>query len=451
MRYAKILLIPILTWVFFESSIVNVQAMQDDDIFIRVAHFSPDAGLIDVYANGILIAGQLPYGVVSNWMRLSAVNIVNVSVVASGDSPGNALAQTTVVAQNLLWNTLTLSGLNVTNSLLLQNIPEDHSEVLPGEARFAFFHAVQGVPALDLLLNDTVLFQLVGYPDASSTERDNDGYVSVDVVASDYEVRIQENLSGDVPIEPFELTILPDRIYLVALIGTADQVEIVITSDVLSDVDTQEGQSQDIVEDETAHLRFANFSSGAGDVDFYIDDTRLTLSSLGFTGVTVFFDIPPGQHRLSVRSATQPESESLVPETEIDLVEGEWMTIATIGLMDNGTFTLQMLEEDFSNLAEGDVRLTIFHAVPGIDALDITANGAPLISLLGYPGSQGDNDGLASVDLLAGTYAIQVVNSANSDDIFVDLGEINFAEGNHFLLALIRANPPFVFTYVPME
>jgi hypothetical protein len=300
-------------------------------------------------------------------------------------------------------------------------------------------------------LNDTILFQLVGYPENNGTQAENDGYVSVDVVASDYEVRIAENLSGQPPVEPCELSILPDRVDFVALIGTAGNTQALVVSDVLSDDEQDDETTSSNADDEFAHVRFAHFSSGAEDLDFYLDGERLTSAALSFTTVSSFFAITPGEHSLSVKPANQPYANSVLPDSQIILGEGTWATLAAIGLMDNDTFALQVLDENFSNLADGDVRLTVIHAIPGIGALDIKANGIPLISLLGYPGSQGDNDGLATVDLLAGVYAIQVVNSSNEDDIFFDLGEISLAEGNHFLLALIRANPPFVFTYVPMN
>lgn len=449
MRYAKFVLMA-LAWIIFLLPISSLQAVDTEEIHLRVAHFSPDSGSVDVYLNGERVSEQLQFGAVGGWLTLPSEAVFDITMVASGN-PDQILLATSLIVPTRSWNTLALIGLMTADTLSIQNIREDHSEILPGEARFAFFHAVQGTAPLDILLNDTVLFQLVGYPENNGAQVDNDGYVSVDVVAGDYQVRIQDNLSGQSLVEPFELSVLPDRVYFLALIGTADHMQTVVVSDVLSDDEHDDETSSPNADDEFAHIRFAHFSSGAEDLDFYLDGERLTSVALSFTTISAFFAISPGEHNLSVKPANQPYANSVVPDSQITLGEGSWTTLAAIGLVDNDTLALQVLHEDFSNLADGDVRLTVIHAVPGIGALDITANGIPLISLLGYPGSQGDNDGLATVDLLAGVYAIQVVSSSNEDDIFFDLGEISMAEGNHFLLALIRANPPFVFTYVPMD
>ncbi len=449
MRYAKFFLMA-LAWMIFLLPTSSLQAIDAEEIHLRIAHFSPDSGLVDVYINDERVSEQLQFGTISGWLTLPSEAVFNISVVASGNAD-QILIETSLIAPTRSWNTLALIGLMATDTLSIQNIREDRSEILPGEARFAFFHAVQGTAPLDILLNDTVLFQLVGYPESNGTQTDNDGYVSVDVVASDYEVRIQENLSGQPPVEPFELSILPDRVYFIALIGTADNMQAVVVSDALSDNEQDDETISSNGDDEFAHVRFAHFSSGTEDLDFYLDGERLTSTALSFTTISAFFAIAPGEHNLSVKPANQPYGNSVVPDSQITVGEGTWTTLAATGLIDNDSLALQVLHEDFSNLADGDVRLTVIHALLGIGALDITANGVPLISLLGYPGSQGDNDGLATVDLLAGVYAIQVVNSSNEDDVFFDLGEISLAEGNHFLLALIRANPPFVFTYVPMN
>ena len=54
----------------------------------------------------------------------------------------------------------------------------------------------------------------------------------------------------------------------------------------------------------------------------------------------------------------------------------------------------QVLVEDYSAIAEGNARVTVFHAIEDAPAVDVLANGNAAITALAYPGTVDDNDGV---------------------------------------------------------
>jgi hypothetical protein len=130
---------------------------------------------------------------------------------------------------------------------------------------------------------------------------------------------------------------------------------------------------------------------------------------------------------------------------------GAHITVAARGIVETGDFALQFIPEDFSSIGEGQARVTVFHAIQNAPAVDVRANGAVVISNLGYPGTLGDNDGVDTVNVAAATYNIQVVPFGATEPVILDLPGVTFAPNTNYFVAAIGTptSPSFALVSSP--
>lgn len=434
-------------------TLVHASERQDNMPNFRFAHFSPDAASVDVYSgDGVMLFGAVQFGEMTAWLQMSATvsSIIIVPVGSPADAPLIRLEM--FVINSGEWITLALTGLVGADSLRLHALEEDHSELPAGETRLSFFHAAEGIPALDVIANGNTLFQLVAHPETDSNERLDDGFVTVDIIANTYTVRLQESLSAENLLNLGEQDLLPNRHYFIGFIGTSDSYQTIQVSTPLGQ------QPENIVEVPpeisagVGYVRVVHLASGSPDIDLYIDGQLSAFQQIGFTTVTDFIALPVGDYTVAPTPAGGSSSDGLTDAETVTLAAGERVSIAAIGTTENDTFRLQIFDEDFSPLDTGLARISVVHALPGESAVNVQfADGTVLLSLLGYPGSQGENDGIAHFELLSDTYALQIVAADDPERVLVDFGEVSIVNGFHYFIALINANPPFVFNYVDVN
>ncbi len=418
----------------------------DDLAKVRFAHFSPDFGAIDIYIDQSLLIEDVEFGMISDWFQIPS-DLYTISIVSTNDDFENAMITGVLNTTHGDWLTIMLTGIFDRSSVALHTIVEDYSEILPGEARLTVAHAVEGLAPVNILLNERTLFQLVEYVNESGMGTTN-GYVFADVVANLYDFRIVSNNNDSEELVNNPLEFSPGRNYFLAIIGIPSNVQWLIVSTPISEQQAYASVDFDRELDEggTGYVRVAHLASGVPDMSFYLNGGLQYSGSIGFTRVSEFVEISTGV--VSVLAEVAGVFEPISVDFQLD--SQEYITIATIGFLDNDTLMLHVLRENFDALNTGEVRLSMFHAWQGQGALNLQLeDGTVLLSLLAYPGAQGDNDGLGTIDLSAGTYTLQVVNS-DDDTIVIDLGDVTLSGENYFLLALTEANPPFVFDYVPL-
>jgi len=121
------------------------------------------------------------------------------------------------------------------------------------------------------------------------------------------------------------------------------------------------------------------------------------------------------------------------------------VTIAAAGLVANETLSIEYLVEDYSPLAENQARITVFHGLTGLPAVDVLADGGALIIGLAYPGTFGDNDGLDTRDVGNATYTLQIVLSGTTEPVLLQ-AELGAQIGiNYFIAATgTLGNPSLV-------
>ncbi len=133
---------------------------------LRLGHFSPDAGELDVYINGELseITG-LALGELTDWSTLDAGRY-DVAVVPTGESLGRALMTANDVTLRAGdWMTVAALGATEMVNSGLYPILEDHGPIASGETRLAFLHAMPDLGPINVQLTDgPLLLNSVSFP-----------------------------------------------------------------------------------------------------------------------------------------------------------------------------------------------------------------------------------------------------------------------------------------------
>jgi len=197
------------------------------------------------------------------------------------------------------------------------------------------------------------------------------------------------------------------------------------------------------MDENTAMLRFAFLSPDSMPLVLSINDEPAgSGEAVSFPTLTDWISVPAGA--MTVSGAPEGEGmEDLLFPFELTLQESTWTTLAVVGSEVNGTFIAQPVLEDYSPIAAGNARATVFHGIEGAPPIDLTADGQVVVSRLAYPGSRGDNDGAYVIEVPAGASDLQVILSGTATGagagtvVLVDLAGFEFAENTNTFIAAV--------------
>ena len=191
-----------------------------------------------------------------------------------------------------------------------------------------------------------------------------------------------------------------------------------------------------MMEEANVNIRVAHFSPDTPAVDVFVNG-EAAVTDLEFPNVTDWIQLPAGTYSIAVAPAGAGVDAAAIGPADFDLPAGAYITVAATGSLEAGTLAPQVLTEDYSPMANGFARVSIFHAIEDAPAVNILANGSVLVSQLAYPGALGDNDGFFVVDVPAGTYDLQVVPAGQTTPVVLDLpGTTLEANMNYFVAAV---------------
>ncbi len=199
---------------------------------IRFAHFSPDAGAVDIFINGELTRIQnLAFPEVTDWMPRSA-ELVTIAIAPAGSS----ITETVIgpIEVNLPisgWTTIAVVGSATTGTLTASVLPEDHTITPNGSGRIGIFNAIEDGPAIDVRSDATFFVAQLGYPGAFGN---NDGFFEVGVIEETYNLNINATGTGTTLIS-LPNTRLPANTYtFIAAVGTPDNPQAIVIDTRLS-------------------------------------------------------------------------------------------------------------------------------------------------------------------------------------------------------------------------
>lgn len=205
--------------------------------------------------------------------------------------------------------------------------------------------------------------------------------------------------------------------------------------------------------DSTAHIRIAHFSPDAPAVDIFINGTLTEVNGISFPEVTEWIALASGTIEIAAVPAGRPIEDTAIGPLVATLSPDGWYTIALIGTLARGSLSAIVLEEDFSPPADGNMRMSMFHAIADVPPINIIANDITLVQTLGYPGFFGDNDGFTSADIPAGSYEIVITPFDAPNTTLVNVGTYTLGAGNNYLIAAVGSpsNPLFVLVSSDMQ
>jgi transforming growth factor-beta-induced protein len=190
-------------------------------------------------------------------------------------------------------------------------------------------------------------------------------------------------------------------------------------------------------EPETTHLRVAHFSPDTPAIDVYVNGELSDVQDLSFPAITSWIELPAGSYNIAVAPADTSLEDAAIGPTDFDLPADGWITVAAIGSLEAGTLASQVIVEDYSDIPEGSARVTVFHAIEDAPAVDVLASGSPVISNLAFPGMQGSNDGVFTLEVPAGSYDLQVVPGGATEPVVLDLSGTELTANNHYFVAAV--------------
>lgn len=214
-----------------------------------------------------------------------------------------------------------------------------------------------------------------------------------------------------------------------------------------------------IMGENEAMLRFAFLSPDSPPLVLAINGEPVSdANPAEFASVSEWMAVPAGS--MTVSGTPEGEGmEALLYPFELVLNDGTWTTLAIVGSEPNGTFIAQPVLEDYSPIADGNARITVFHGIEGAPSVDLLANGRVVIDQLAYPGSRGENDGAFVIELPAGTADLQVILSGTSSGgqasgvMLLEAEAFEIADGSNVFIAAAgtREEPVLVVETVDAE
>ncbi len=420
----------------------------DNQGHIRVAHFSSDAPDVDIYVDGDVVISDLAFGDVSEWLAVDT-GTYSVAVTPAGSLVNQAvIGPLDISVEAGDWFTVTAIGEVDAGTLTAQILEEDYSLIGDGESRINIFHAVPNVPPINVDANDTNLITLLGYP--GSIDGTNDGFTTVDLLANTYSFEI--TLEDGTSIATVDDIVLgQNRNYFLAVVGTPAEPQTVL---VTTDLDTM---MSDMGENETrnlgtgdAQIRVGHFSIDAPAVDIFVNGQRSDFTGLTFPTLSDWTTLSAGMVNVAIVPEGLPINQAVL-RADVPIATDTWVTLAAIGSLELENLTVQVIEENSSELPFGETRIGVFHAVVDTGLVDVFANDTLLVQGLGYPGVfEGEGDGYASADVLAGDYNIRVVLENGTE---VETGELTLGQSRSYFVALVgtEGNPLYIFDRTDLE
>lgn len=165
------------------------------------------------------------------------------------------------------------------------------------------------------------------------------------------------------------------------------------------------------------NLRVVHLSPDAPALDVFVRGTQQLIQGLSFPNSTTYQNLDSGVATFEISPTGATPADNILQFQDVLLMEDAAYTIVIYDVV--AAIAGLMLEDNLSNLPDGNIRLRVMHAaadVGQVDILNILAAGSP--SLLYENLNLGEAGG--AVELPAGTYTlgIDVTNDGNSEYVF---------------------------------
>ena len=170
-----------------------------------------------------------------------------------------------------------------------------------------------------------------------------------------------------------------------------------------------------------AMVRVAHLSSDAPNVDVYVNGEPVPeLLDVPYGTVSPYLPLPAGTQQVTVYAAG--DTTTPVIDVPVELAGGAAYTVGAIGLVEDGSITAQVYEDDLTAPAAGNAKVRAIHASPDAGPVDIAAGGDVLVPGLTYP------DASDYAEVPADTYDIEVL-AAGTNQAAISAPDTDLADG----------------------
>ncbi len=179
---------------------------------VRVLHAVPDGEVVDVYINDTLFFRDLVFRQFSPYIYLPEGSY-DMSVYSANTRENPLISRNINVDKNKL---ITIAMVGNAGTLRLLNIEEGIEIPTKGKSKTRVVNLVPNSPDMNILYNDTVLFEHNDFRDITDYKEIDPGIYRIDL-------ELVEN--GKI-VRTTRVNINPDRIYSLYLLGNAANIEI---------------------------------------------------------------------------------------------------------------------------------------------------------------------------------------------------------------------------------
>ncbi len=208
-----------------------------------------------------------------------------------------------------------------------------------------------------------------------------------------------------------------------------------------------QAQSTGNVGGSVARVRIGHFVPDASEVDIYLNG-ELAFEAVAFPTLSEWLEFDPGILDLTITLTGDSVDDAIVGPFELDAQANGWYTAAAVGLSQDETTFIQVLEEDYSPIATGATRITVFNAVPQGRPVTFYMDDLQLVAGLSFPGTEGDNDGAVTEENAARSYNLSLVDALDEDDILFTSDNTQLGANRHYFIAAVgfSTRPTGLFT-----
>ncbi|KGK87916.1 DUF4397 domain-containing protein [Clostridium sp. HMP27] len=189
--------------------------------FVRVLHASPNAPMVDIYANDNLIIKRISYQQFTPYFQLP-VGRYNIKIYPSGTKTNPVVDTNVNIPANKI---LTVAAIGQLPNIELYAV-SDMATINPSKTLIRFVHLSPNAPNVDIILpNGTKLFENVGYKDTTNYIAINPGI---------YTVQVRPTGTESIVLTVPNIRLKPNRaytIYAVGLVGAEPPLQVLIPLD----------------------------------------------------------------------------------------------------------------------------------------------------------------------------------------------------------------------------
>lgn len=405
---------------------------ETSDPFVRVTHASPDAPLVNVMANGAILADleAVDYQTSSGWISVPADTY---SVQVDALLPANA-SSTVIDASLILQNdkTYDVVAIGATANIAPLVIENDLSEVTPGNVRLQVVHAAPAAPLVDVYVTAPGDDLSAAQPVATAAFMDYTG--QVEVPAGDYQIRITTAGTNTLVYDSGTLSLTAGAdlmVFATENVGAGDSPVTLLVAD---------GSASSLLWDEAtgANLRVVHGVANGPSVDVIANNEVVLVEAVPFTAATDYLSVTEGDYLIDV--AANNNGVVVVDDASASLAIGQSYTaVANNVLSDVG---LDIVMDNPRRIATA-AQVRIFHASPGAGDVDIYVttdgdidNADPAFSSVPFTTPMLTETGY--VQLAAGDYFV-TVTAAGTKDAAIETGQLSLQAGSIYTAIAVDA------------